>query len=48
MDAIIAFAELGQMNQAVQDLEIYLFNVHEGLAVQAIAQRVAELRRQLD
>ena len=46
-DRGLTHAELGQMDQAVQDLEIYLFNVHEDLDVQAIAQRVAELRRHL-
>ncbi len=44
-DRGLTHAELGQIEQAVQDLEIYLFNVHEGVDVQAIAQRVAELRR---
>ncbi len=47
-DRGLIHAELGQMAQAVQDLETYLFNVHEGLDVQAIAQRVVELRRTLE
>lgn len=46
-DRGLAHAELGQLAQAVQDLETYLFNVHEGGDVQAIAQRVVELRRAL-
>ncbi len=46
-DRGLAHAELGQLAQAVQDLEIYLCNVHEGGGVQAIAQRVVELRRAL-
>jgi regulator of sirC expression with transglutaminase-like and TPR domain len=46
-DRGLAHVELGQPGLAMQDLEIYLFNVIEGLDVQAIAQRVAELRRAL-
>ncbi len=46
-DRGLAHAELGQAAQAVQDLEIYLFNVTEGLDVNAIAHRVSELRRSL-
>jgi regulator of sirC expression with transglutaminase-like and TPR domain len=44
-DRGLTHAELGHAEQAVQDLETYLFNVHEGLDVQAIARRVTELRR---
>ena len=46
-DRGLIHAELGQVSQAVQDLETYLFNVHEGMDVEAIAQRVVELRRDL-
>jgi regulator of sirC expression with transglutaminase-like and TPR domain len=46
-DRGLTHAELGQMNQAVKDLETYLFNVHEGLDVHAISQRAVELRRAL-
>ncbi len=44
-DRGLAFAELGRSAQAVQDLETYLANVDEGLDIDAIALRVAELRR---
>lgn len=44
-DRGLAHAELGRTVQAVQDLEIYLAQVEEGLDIDAIAARVAELRR---
>lgn len=44
-DRGLAQAELGHSVQAVQDLEVYLANVDEGLDIDAIAARVAELRR---
>jgi regulator of sirC expression with transglutaminase-like and TPR domain len=44
-DRGLAHAELGHMPQAVQDLETYLANVDEGLDIDAIAARVAEMRR---
>ena len=47
-DRGLVHAELGQVAQAVQDLETYLFNVTEGQDVSAIARRVAELRRALE
>ena len=43
-DRGLAHAELGHSSQAVQDLEAYLANVEEGLDIDAIAARVAELR----
>lgn len=44
-DRGLAHAELGHASQAVSDLETYLRNVEEGLDLDAIAARVAELRR---
>jgi regulator of sirC expression with transglutaminase-like and TPR domain len=44
-DRGLAHAELGHSAQAVQDLETYLANVEEGLDIDAISHRVAELRR---
>jgi regulator of sirC expression with transglutaminase-like and TPR domain len=45
-DRGLAHAELGHSAQAVQDLEVYLANVEEGLDIDAITARVAELRRE--
>ncbi len=44
-DRGLARAELGLMPQAEQDLETYLANVEEGMDIDAIAARVAEMRR---
>lgn len=44
-DRGLAQAELGRSGAALRDLEIYLANVEQGLDVDAIAQRVARLRR---
>ena len=44
-DRGLAHAELGHAARAVEDLEIYLLNVEEGLDIDAIAARAAELRR---
>ena len=44
-DRGLAHAELGHSALAVQDLERYLAHVEEGLDIDAIAARVAELRR---
>ena len=44
-DRGLALAELGHAEQAVADLETYLGNVEEGLDIDAIAARTAELRR---
>ena len=44
-DRGLAHAELGHSSLAVQDLELYLAHVEEGLDIDAIAVRVAELRR---
>ena len=44
-DRGLAHAELGNTSRAVDDLENYLGNVEEGLDIDAIAARVAELRR---
>jgi regulator of sirC expression with transglutaminase-like and TPR domain len=46
-DRGLAHAERGRTTLAVQDLERYLANVDEGLDIDAIAARVAELRREL-
>ena len=46
-DRGLAHAELGHTATAVTDLEIYLSNVEEGLDIDAIAGRVADLRRAL-
>lgn len=45
-DRGLAHAELGHSAQAVQDLETYLANVGEGLDIDAITARLAELRRE--
>ncbi len=45
-DRGLARAELGDTTLAVQDLETYLANVNEGLDIDAISARVAELRRE--
>ena len=45
-DRGLAHAELGHLPLAVHDLETYLANVEEGLDLDAIAARVAELRRE--
>lgn len=44
-DRGLAHAELGHSAQAVSDLQTYLDNVEEGLDIDAITARVAELRR---
>lgn len=44
-DRGLALAELGRTGPAVADLETYLANVEDGLDVDAITTRVAELRR---
>ena len=44
-DRGLANAELGNSARAVADLETYLANVEEGLDIDAIAARVADLRR---
>ena len=44
-DRGLAHAELGHTAQAVADLERYLTQVEEALDLDAIAARVAELRR---
>ena len=44
-DRGLAHAELGHAELAVADLEAYLVNVEEGLDIDAIAARAAELRR---
>lgn len=44
-DRGLAHAELGNTQQAVLDLETYLVRAEEGLDIDAIADRVAELRR---
>jgi len=44
-DRGLAQAELGRSDAALRDLETYLANVEQGLDVDAIAQRVARLRR---
>ena len=44
-DRGLAHAELGNTSRAVDDLENYLSNVEEGLDIDAIAARVADLRR---
>ncbi|MCY7306907.1 MAG: tetratricopeptide repeat protein [Rhodoferax sp.] len=46
-DRGLAHAELGHTGAAVSDLEVYLGNVEEGLDIDAIAGRVADLRREL-
>ena len=44
-DRGLAHAELGHAELAVADLEAYLVNVEEGLDIDAISARAAELRR---
>jgi len=44
-DRGLAHAELGQAEQAVADMEIYLLHADEAFDMDAIAGRVAELRR---
>ena len=44
-DRGLAHAELGNSTAAMRDLETYLVNAEEGLDIDAIADRVAELRR---
>ncbi len=44
-DRGLAHAEVGHSAQAMRDLETYLVNAEEGLDIDAIADRVAELRR---
>ena len=46
-DRGLAHAELGHTATAVADLEAYLSNVEEGMDIDAIAGRVADLRRAL-
>ncbi|MEO6623429.1 MAG: tetratricopeptide repeat protein [Burkholderiaceae bacterium] len=46
-DRGLAHAELGHTAIAVADLEVYLSNVEEGMDIDAIAGRVADLRRAL-
>ena len=46
-DRGLAHAELGHTAIAVADLEVYLSNIEEGLDIDAIAARVADLRRAL-
>ena len=45
-DRGLAHAELGHATLAVQDLEAYLAHVEEGLDIDAIAARVAQMRRE--
>lgn len=45
-DRGLAHAEIGHTAQAVEDLEAYLAHVEEGLDIDAIAARVAEMRRE--
>ena len=45
-DRGLAHAQMGHTSRAVRDLEIYLSNVEEGLDIDAIAARVAALRRE--
>ena len=44
-DRGLAHAELGHAAQAVEDLEVYLVNIEQGLDIDAVAARVAALRR---
>ena len=44
-DRGLAHAEMGNTAQAVEDLETYLVRADEGLDIDVIADRVAELRR---
>ena len=47
-DRGLAYAELGQIQRAVPDLEVYLSKSDEGMDLDAIAERVAELRRAMN
>ena len=44
-DRGLAHAEAGNAGRALEDLETYLINAEDGLDMDAIAQRVSELRR---
>ena len=44
-DRGLAYAEAGRTGPALEDLETYLVNVEQGVDIDAIAQRVSELRR---
>ncbi len=44
-DRGLAYAELGHIQRAVPDLEMYLTKADDGLDLDAIAERVSELRR---
>jgi regulator of sirC expression with transglutaminase-like and TPR domain len=44
-DRGFAHAELGHSAQAVQDLELYLVNAEESMDIDAVADRVSQLRR---
>jgi regulator of sirC expression with transglutaminase-like and TPR domain len=44
-DRGLAHAELGRLQQAVPDLETYLAKAEDALDLDAISERVAELRR---
>ncbi len=47
-DRGLAHAEQGHAAQAVEDLETYVANVEEALDLDAITERVAELRREMN
>jgi len=47
-DRGIAHAEQGNTALAVRDLEIYLTNAEDALDIDAVAERVAALRRMAD
>lgn len=47
-DRGLAYAEIGNFRQAVVDLEHYLGHADPGVEAEAIADRVAEMRRALD
>jgi regulator of sirC expression with transglutaminase-like and TPR domain len=42
----LAYAELGKHAQAVPDLETYLAHAEDALDLDAISERVAELRKE--
>jgi regulator of sirC expression with transglutaminase-like and TPR domain len=44
-DRGLAHAEQGNTGEAVRDLEIYLVHAQDALDIDAIADRVADLRR---
>jgi regulator of sirC expression with transglutaminase-like and TPR domain len=44
-DRGLAHAEVGHTSRALEDLDTYLINAEEGLDMDAISERVAELRR---